>query len=248
MKFKILLITLFLYSCNTYNGSNYIKNKKNNIYHSRGFALIYNETDYSNKIISRKLDNAKFQIAHRKLGYNKSLAITNPSNNKSLELKVTKKAKYPNFFNIVITEEVSNKLNLDKDFPYVEVRETVKNRSFVAKKAEMYSEEKKVFDKAPVASVKISNISKNKLSNVKKLKKKRSFYILIGEFYSKQSANSLKNILIKKNIKKDLLIVKKLGKNRYELSSGPYRSINTLKNDHFKLNKYGFEDLDIKQK
>ena len=40
---------------------------------------------------------------------------------------------------------------------------------------------------------------------------------------------------------------KNLGKNRFELSSGPYRSINTLKNDYFALNKYGFEDLDIKQ-
>ena len=42
-------------------------------------------------------------------------------------------------------------------------------------------------------------------------------------------------------------MVRKLGKNRFELSAGPYLSINTLKNDYFALNKYGFEELDIKQ-
>ena len=42
-------------------------------------------------------------------------------------------------------------------------------------------------------------------------------------------------------------MVRKLGKNRFELSTGPYFSINTLKNAYFALNKYGFEDLDIKQ-
>ena len=47
---------------------------------------------------------------------------------------------------------------------------------------------------------------------------------------------------------KNNLNVIKLGKNnRFELSAGPYLSINTLKNDYFELNKYGFEDLDIKQ-
>ena len=70
---------------------------------------------------------------------------------------------------------------------------------------------------------------------------------MIGEFYSKKSANLLKNNLTNGYIKKELLKVKSLGKNRFELSAGPYLSINTLKNDYFALNKYGFEDLDIKQ-
>ena len=42
-------------------------------------------------------------------------------------------------------------------------------------------------------------------------------------------------------------MVRNLGKNRFELSAGPYLTINTLKNDYFALNKYGFENLDIKQ-
>ena len=48
-------------------------------------------------------------------------------------------------------------------------------------------------------------------------------------------------------MKKELLKVEKLGLNRFALSSGPYFTINTLKNDHFELNRYGFENLDIKQ-
>ena len=43
------------------------------------------------------------------------------------------------------------------------------------------------------------------------------------------------------------LVVKKLGKNKFMLSSKPYTSINTLKNLYFGLNKYGFDDLEIKQ-
>ena len=58
---------------------------------------------------------------------------------------------------------------------------------------------------------------------------------------------NLKNNLVDKYIKTELLKVRKLGKNRFELSAGPYFSINTLKSDYFTLNKYGFEDLDIKQ-
>ena len=38
-----------------------------------------------------------------------------------------------------------------------------------------------------------------------------------------------------------------LGKNKYVLSSRPHSSINTLKKVYFELNKYGLEDLDIKE-
>ena len=54
-------------------------------------------------------------------------------------------------------------------------------------------------------------------------------------------------MLAEKYIKKDLLKLKKLAKTRYELSAGPYFTINTLKNGYFALNKYGFDNLDIKQ-
>ena len=92
---------------------------------------------------------------------NKTLILSNqPANNKSIELKVTKKAKYPNFFNILITEKVSDELALNKEFPFIEVHQRIKNKSFVAKKAEIYTEERNVSDKAPVTKIIIDNISK----------------------------------------------------------------------------------------
>ena len=48
-------------------------------------------------------------------------------------------------------------------------------------------------------------------------------------------------------VKKGALKVKKMGKNKFQLFVGPYTSINTLKKRYFELNKYGFDDLDIKQ-
>ena len=54
-------------------------------------------------------------------------------------------------------------------------------------------------------------------------------------------------LLINENIKKEVFSIKTLGKNNYQLIAGPYTSINTLKNDYFKLNKYGFDNLDIKK-
>ncbi len=213
-------------------------------YSSKGFAIIYQDSDYRNKVISKKLDNNNLEVAHRKLGRNKVVILTNPENNKSLQLKITKKAKYPNFFNLVVSKKVADELNLNPEFPYVEFYERTKNKSFVAKKAVIFKEEKNVINKAPVEKITINNISKTKSSKSKKKMKK--FSIVVGEFYSIKTANSLKDSLANKHVKKELLKVKKLAKNRFELSSGPYRSINTLKNDYFALNKYGFEDLDIK--
>ena len=54
-------------------------------------------------------------------------------------------------------------------------------------------------------------------------------------------------LLINENIKKEVFSIKTLGKNNYQLIAGPYTSINTLKNDYFKLNKYGFDNPDIKK-
>ncbi len=56
---------------------------------------------------------------------------------------------------------MANELNLNKIMPILEIQEIKKNKSFIAKKAKIYKEEKNIPSKAPVASVKISNISKN---------------------------------------------------------------------------------------
>ncbi len=243
MKYNILFLLLFLFSCSS---GTFVNNKYSlTPYSSKGFALVYNENDYNNKVISRKLNNDEIVIAHNKLKRGSTVIITNPYNKKSIKLSISKKIRYPDFYKVLLTEKVSDKLGLDSNLPFIEIQETVKNKSFVAKKAVTFYEEKNVLTKIPVTKVKIDNISKKtKVQNKKKVKK---YSILIGEFYSDKWALNLIDLLVNEDIKKDVFNVKKLNKNKYQLTAGPYLSINTLKNDYFKLNKYGFENLDIIQ-
>ena len=71
--------------------------------------------------------------------------------------------------------------------------------------------------------------------------------MVIGEFYSQKSAIMLKNRIIKEltnfDIKKLKLKTEKA--NKTKLLSGPYGSINLMKNDYSKLKDFGFEELDI---
>ena len=241
MKFKILFIFFFLISCTT--NSTKLINKVP--FNAKGFALIYNEEDFNNKIIKAKLDNSKLQISHSSLRTNTFIKIINPYTNDSIILRNLKKIDYPDFYKLLMTEEVAKKLNIKKDLPLIEILEIKKNESFVAKKAKIYNEEKKISSNAPVASVKISNISKNK--NVKKKTKKKEFYILIGTFYDKDIAEFLKKRIIKETPQYDAnkLIINKKSNKQTELISGPYYTINIMKNDYILLKQFGFEELDI---
>ena len=144
----------------------------------------------------------------------------------------------------MITESVAYKLQLDESAPFVEIQEIKKNKSFIAEKAKTFEEEKKVSNKVPVTGVKIDNISKSK--NIKKSKTK-NFSIIIAEFYSSDSAVFLKQRIIKEmtdfNNKK--ISIRKKGKNNFQLISGPYKTINSLKNDYIVLKRNGFEEMDV---
>ena len=242
MKFSLIFIIFFLFSCS--NGTFNTNNNKS--YTSKGFALIYDENDYQNKIISTKLNPNNIEIGHNQLNKNSYVVITNPINKKSLTLKVSKKVKYPDFFKVLITEKLANELNLNPKMPYIEIEKRVKNKSFVAKKAVTHSEEKNVLTKAPITKVKINDISKDSKNSLKN-KSTNKYSIIVGNFYSKKWAESLIDILVNEDINKEVFKVIKLGKNNYQLLAGPYTSINTLKSDYFKLNKYGFDNLDLKK-
>ena len=74
-----------------------------------------------------------------------------------------------------------------------------------------------------------------------------NFNIVIAEFYSKESAKLLKKRIIDEvpNFDRKKLIIKSKKMNKIRLLSGPYNSINLMKNDYIKLEKLGFEELDI---
>ena len=158
MKFKIIIIFILLISCAS--NQNMMQYKKP--YNSKGFAFIFSEADFKNGLINGRLDNSIMQISHRSLKTNSLIKIINPITNKTLTLKNHKRLKYPEMYKVLITKPVADKLDLDSNLPLVEIMEQKKNKSFVAKKAKIFNEEKKISKNAPVTSVQISNIQKTK--------------------------------------------------------------------------------------
>ena len=241
MKFKIIILSLLLFSCS----SNYTKLDKREPYFSKGFAYIIKEEKPKKNSSKSVINNSKQKVFNKFLRPNTLLKIINPETKDYVILKNSISGKYPDFYKISISNSVANELNLDKKLPLIEVIEIKKNKSFVAKKAKIFNEEKKISSNAPVTSVKISNISKNK--NKKKKKTESKIYIEIASFYSEDSAIFLRDRILSKISnydKKKLKIVRKSNK-KINLFSGPYNSINLVKNDYTKLAELGFEDLDI---
>ena len=66
----------------------------------------------------------------------------------------------------------------------IEVIEIKKNKSFIAKKAKIFQEEKKISSKAPVTSVKIDNISTNPKCKKKNSTNENIYILIVAEFYT----------------------------------------------------------------
>jgi hypothetical protein len=239
----ILFLTFFLLSCANYSINN-VSKKNKTYFSSYGFALIYNDNSFRDKMVNKKLNNAKLQVMHGFLEPNTLLKIFNPINSKSVNVKITKNSDFPSIFNIVITNKVASLLELDFENPYVEVFELKKNITFVAKKANTYDEEKNVAGKAPVEKIEMDSLSGQETTKSKKIKLNDNFIILISDFYYLDSASTLKNELMKK-VENNNFLVKKINNNKFRLSVGPFKNFNALKNTYISLNNLGFEDLNI---
>ena len=241
MKFKLLFFFLFIFSF--FLQSKTLNQKK--LYSAIVFAYVNNNYYFQNKIIKGKLNNEKLQISHQNLKTGTLIKIINPKNNKSIILKNIKRIKYPDFYKILITKPIMDELELSIDLPIIEILEIKKNKSFVAEKAKIYNEEKKISSNAPVTSVKISNISKDKKKKI--INKPNKIFIHIASFYSLETANFLKQRIIKEvsDIDINKLNIKQVNNKETHVISGPYTTINLLKNDYIKLKNFGFEELDI---
>ena len=241
MKYKYFFIFLFLFSCTSVSVTNYEKPVLN----SKGFAYIYLLQDYENKIIKKKINPNLPIIAHNKVPRGTLLKITNPKNGKNIILKNSFKVDYTDFYKILITRPISNQIGLNENFPYIEVEEIKKNKSFIAKKAETHEEEKQLKVVAPVEKVKISNIGK---TIEKADEKDPNFIIILGNFYSLESANLLiKRVKTESQLLRNKKIsIKKKNKHNFEVFLGPYKTIKMIKNDYIALKQINFDEVDIK--
>ena len=116
MKYKLIILIFLLTSC----AQNYSNLKPNKSYISKGFAYIYNEQDFIDKIIKKKLDNNSLQIAHNKIRPGSLIKITNIKTNDSIILKNSKRFEYPDFYKILITKPVAEEINLEINLRSVE--------------------------------------------------------------------------------------------------------------------------------
>ena len=80
--------------------------------------------------------------------------------------------------------------------------------------------------------------------------KTKKFHIIIGDFYSLDTTTHIKQRITKEIPNFDIKLIKTTKKRlnnkpRIEMTSGPYSSINSLKDDYILLKDFGFEDLNI---
>ena len=246
-KIFLSIVYLFtLYSCADYNVIKDKQKKEKQYFSSTGFALIYDDNLYSENVVNKKINNDDIKVMHTLLKTNTPIKIINPTNSKVVETKIYKRANYPKIFNIVISKKIALILELDSNNPFVEVLEVKKNKTFVAKESNTFDEEKNVAEKAPVDEIKMDKLSNGDIKSKKKPFNDNNFTILINDFYYEDSANNLKNELIKKNGFTNISI-KKMGNNKYRLIAGPFKNFNALKATYISLNNLGFEDLNIKK-
>ena len=74
--FFLFIFIILLNSCADYKKP---QTKEKIYYFSNGFALIYEDSMYKDKIISKKINNDEFQILHNSLKVNTPIIITNPN-------------------------------------------------------------------------------------------------------------------------------------------------------------------------
>ena len=95
---------------------------KNEIsYSSQGFALVYEDFLYSDKIVNKRLNNEKYHVLHSSLKAMTLVKIYNPENSKSVTAKVKSISDFPAIYSTVITKRIADDLNLDIENPYIEI-------------------------------------------------------------------------------------------------------------------------------
>ena len=250
MSYKNLLIIIFIITCgcSTYTiTNNEKKNITRNSFTNKGFALVYNDSLYKQKIISKKIDKRSLLIFQKNLKKGTAVKIKNILNDKTIIARVGGESEYPLFNNSVITERISKEIDLNLNEPYIEIFEILDNSTFIAKKTKIFEEEINVADKAPIDSISINNLNDTD-KNVKKVKKVKFNYIIkIADFYFEDTAKSMIG-RIKKETTISKVKVKNLSKTKYRVFLGPFNNINSLQKAFNDINILNFENIEVIKK
>ena len=247
MKFNFFLILLLVLitSCTSNNYKTVNVDPILEKFSNNGFALIYNDKLYNNKIISKKMDERDLIIFQRNLRKGTSVKITNPFNSKTIIAKVGKKANYPSFNNSVVSIRISKELEIDINEPYIFIEEIRDNASFIAKKAKTFEEEKKVADKAPVDTISVNDLNSTDEKKIKnKINSEFKYVIKIADFYYLDTAKQMvKRIKSELNIKKT--DINKINENKFRVFTGPYLSLKALQKAYNSIETLGFENIEL---
>ncbi len=241
--FLKFLFCLSLLSCNQSFNNEFkkINISLENRYQNSGFALVYND----NLKDIKKIETRSLDIYHKSLKKKSIVKITNPNNGKYLIANVkSNRIRFSNFYNSILSLRIAEELELDLNEPFVELILLSKESTFVAKKAKMFEEEKKVAEKAPVDGIMINDLNKKKVKKNKAKKKKFSYNIKVADFYYKNSAKQMVERIKNESLINNVDIVK-ISETKYRVLIGPFNDIKSLRNSFEKMSLLNFENLEI---
>ena len=248
MHYKIfVLLLLFLNSCvPTDIGTKEVFKTKDakHIFINKGFGLMYDDIHYKNKDVSKKIDKRSLIIFQKNLKKDTKVKITNLLNNKSILARVGDNANYPLFYNAVLSKRIFDELELNLNEPYIEILEVTEGTTFVAKKAKMFDEEKKVADKAPVDGISINDLSINQDKEKIDKKVKYDYIVKVADFYYLKSAQTMKKKIVKETGIKKVSIIE-LSENNFRVFLGPFKNLKLIKEAFNDMNVINFENLEI---
>ena len=244
---RVLLLLLFLFTSNCTTETlkkNELSKILANGYSNKGFALIYNENLYKEKIVSKKISERSLMIFQKNLKKDTLVKITNILNNKSIIGTVGKNSKYPLFNNSVLSIRIADELDLNVNQPYVEILEILDNSIFMAKKAKTFDEEKNVAIKAPVDGISINDLSILKKDVEKNYNITFSYNIKIADFYFNDTALMMLERIKNENLI-DNLKVEKISDKKYRVYLGPFNNIKSLQKSYNDISILEFENIEI---
>ena len=100
----LFIVNIVLYSCADYR----IEKKEKLYYSSSGFALIYEDNLYLQKVVNKKINNENLSVMHNLLKINTPVRIINPDNSKVIETKIYKRANYPKILKVVRSQKIAS--------------------------------------------------------------------------------------------------------------------------------------------